>query len=87
LIYRSEIGLAFMATIYVVGVAVWLAWFGKGFFEITVAGSGIRASDAEVIGRVGQDLAELSASITAVSNETKVSLRDLDDRLKMIERS
>lgn len=73
LIYRSEVGLAFLATIYVVGIAVWLAWFGKGFFEIKVAGSGIRASDPEVIGGVGQELVDMSSLIAAVMRRMSAS--------------
>ncbi len=86
LIYRSEIGLAFLASIYVVGIAVWLAWFGKGFLEINVAGSGIRASDPEMIGGVAQELVDMSSLIAAVKNETKDNLEDLDRRLQMVER-
>ena len=39
LVYRAEVGLAFLGIIYIVGVALWLSWYGKGFFESNAFGS------------------------------------------------
>lgn len=85
LIYRSEVGIAFLAVLYIVGVALWLAWYGKGFFEINIAGSGLKAPGADEVEEAGDDVSEMATLVDEVRMEVGKGLKELDERVKALE--
>jgi hypothetical protein len=85
LVYRLEVGLATLAALYVVGVALWLAWHGKGFFELNVAGAGLKAPGAENVEDAAGDLAEAREAFDEYREQSEASFEELDDRLQDLE--
>ncbi len=85
LVYRLEIGLATLAVLYVVGVALWLAWHGKGFFELSVAGAGIKATGAEDVEEAAGDIEEGSEAFREWREQAEATFEEMDQRLQQIE--
>jgi hypothetical protein len=85
LIYRMEVGLATLAVLYVVGVALWLAWHGKGFFELSVAGAGIKAPGAEDVEEAAGDIEEGSEAFREWREQAEANFEELDRRLQEVE--
>jgi hypothetical protein len=85
LVYRMEIGLATLAVLYVVGVALWLAWHGKGFFELSVAGAGIKAPGAEDVEEAAGDIEEGGEAFREWREQAEATFEEVDQRLQQIE--
>jgi hypothetical protein len=85
LIYRMEIGLATLAVLYVVGVALWLAWHGKGFFELSVAGAGIKAAGAEDVEEAAGEIEESDEAFQEWREQAEETFEEMDQRLQQIE--
>lgn len=85
LVYRAEVGLAFLGIIYIVGVALWLSWYGKGFFELNAFGSGIKAPGAEEIEEAGAEVSDVGKLIDELQEETNAGLKELDERIDALE--
>jgi hypothetical protein len=85
LIYRMEVGLAALAVLYVVGIALWLAWHGKGFFELSVAGAGIKAPGAEDVEEAAGDIEEGGEAFREWRENAEANFEELDQRLQQIE--
>lgn len=85
LVYRAEVGAALLALIYLVGAAVWLSWYGKGFFEFNIIGVGAKALGAEDVEDAAKDVSEMAREIEELREETTSSLTELDERVSDLE--
>jgi hypothetical protein len=80
-VYRFEVGLAVLAALYVVALAVWLAWYGKGFFKLAVGPASAEAPGAEHIEGAASDLEALREDFEEFRREAKEALSTLNKRL------
>ena len=81
-IYHLEIGLATLAVFYVVGMALWLAWHGKGFFKLP---AGIEAPDPDVFDDAADDLEADKGDIEVLRTELSEGLSEIDKRVSELE--
>jgi hypothetical protein len=84
-VYRAEVGLAFLGAIYLVAMTLWLAWYGKGFFELGAFGSTLKAPGAEEIEEAGDDVSDVGKEIEKLQEETTGGLKELDERVTALE--
>jgi len=81
-IYHLEIGVATIAVFYVVGMALWLAWHGKGFFKLP---GGIEAPDPDVFDQAADGLEADEGDIELLRTELAEGLSEIDKRVSALE--
>jgi hypothetical protein len=81
-VYHLEIGLVATAVFYVVGMAMWLAWHGKGFFKLP---AGIEAPDPAVFDSAADNFEADKRDIEVLRTELAEGLSEIEERVSALE--